>query len=50
MLRIMVSSQSQDAEAQELEDLIARPFPRNGHTQSAYLTTLFELSDFAQHM
>jgi hypothetical protein len=30
MLRIMVSSKSQEAEAQELEDLIARPFPTKG--------------------
>jgi hypothetical protein len=44
MLRIMVGSQTQDAEAQELEELIARLFPRNGHTQSTYLTTLFEFS------
>jgi hypothetical protein len=43
MLRIMVSSQSQDAVTQELEDLITRPFPRNIHLQSTYMTTLFEL-------
>jgi hypothetical protein len=37
LLRIMVSSQSQDAETKELKDLITRLF-------IAYLTTLFELS------
>jgi hypothetical protein len=50
MLRIMVSSHLQEAETQELEDLINKPFPRKGHIQSAYPTALFEVSGITTHM
>jgi hypothetical protein len=44
LLRIMVSSQSQEAETEVLEDLINKPFPRKEQFQSAYPTALFEVS------
>jgi hypothetical protein len=44
IFRIIVSSESQDAETKELEGLITRLIPRNVHIQSAYLTTPLEFS------
>jgi hypothetical protein len=46
----MVSSQSQEAETEEFEDLINKPFPRKGHIQSAYPTALVEVSGITKHM
>jgi hypothetical protein len=50
MLRTLVSSQSQRAETQELEDIITEPQPSNGCLHVASLIALFQLSGAMSHI
>jgi hypothetical protein len=48
--RTMVSSQSQCTETRELEYLITKPLPSNGHLCGTSLTALFRLSGVTSHV